>query len=331
MTTSTERKPARARGPVAPARLTVHFPARPARVVPLAGDRPVVLGRDPHCDVVLEDDRVSRRHARLEPTAATIETAGWRLTDLGSKNGTALDGVPVATGPLGERSWLSLGGLLARFERLSPETARAEAEEHRRRRETSLELARGLEPALGLGPLLSRVLGSVLAVSGAERAFALLARPDGELEVAATEGLEPGELGEPEFAGSAGAVERVLATGRSIATSDAAADALLGGRPSVAGGGIRALVALPLEASGRRLGALYADSRRPGAAFTELDLEILEALASQAALALAVAGLDREIHGLATALGSRATWRGLVAAHQASPEVAARSSVGAWP
>ena len=330
MTTSTDRTPVRAPEPVAPARLTVHFPARPARVVALAGDRPVVLGRDRRCDVVLEDDRVSRRHARLEP-AATCETGGWRLVDLGSKNGTALDGVPVAAGTLGERSWLSLGGLLARFERLSPEAARTEAEAWRRRHETSLELARGLEPALGLGPLLARVLISVLTVSGAERAFALLAGDDGELEVAATEGLEPGELGEPEFAGSAGAVEQVLATGRPIVTSDAAADALLGGRPSVAAGGIRALVALPLDASGRRLGALYADSRRPGAVFTELDLEILEALASQAALALAVACLDREVHGLAAALGPRAGWRGLVAAHRTTPGAAAHPSVGVRP
>jgi GAF domain-containing protein len=44
---------------------------------------------------------------------------------------------------------------------------------------------------------------------------------------------------------------------------------------------------------------MYADSRKPGAAFTELDLEILEALASQAGLAIAVARLDEELKGLA--------------------------------
>jgi GAF domain-containing protein len=45
---------------------------------------------------------------------------------------------------------------------------------------------------------------------------------------------------------------------------------------------------------------MYADSRKPGAAFTELDLEILEALASQAGLAIAVARLDAELKGLAS-------------------------------
>ena len=45
------------------------------------------LGRGPECRVRVDSDRVSRRHARIvvEATSATLE-------DLGSKNGTYLDG-----------------------------------------------------------------------------------------------------------------------------------------------------------------------------------------------------------------------------------------------
>ena len=46
------------------------------------------IGQGPQNDVVLEDDSVSRAHARLE-----YVDGGWRLTDLGSINGTAIDGV----------------------------------------------------------------------------------------------------------------------------------------------------------------------------------------------------------------------------------------------
>src|SRR5262245_5346481 len=126
-----------------PARLTVHFPSRPARVVPLPDGREMVVGRDPDCDVVLDDDRVSRRHAVL-----VSEDAAWSVTDLASKNGTLVDGVPVTSGALKERSWVSFGGLVARFEVGGFE------EERLRRFSTSFELTRGLAPELGLTELL---------------------------------------------------------------------------------------------------------------------------------------------------------------------------------
>lgn len=49
--------------------------------LPLAG--PCLVGRDPACDLVLDLDDVSRRHARLDAAAE-----GHLLTDLGSTNGT---------------------------------------------------------------------------------------------------------------------------------------------------------------------------------------------------------------------------------------------------
>jgi Transglycosylase SLT domain/FHA domain len=51
---------------------------------------PFTLGRDPGCDLVLSHARVSRLHARIEPSER-----GHVLTDLQSANGTAVDGRPV--------------------------------------------------------------------------------------------------------------------------------------------------------------------------------------------------------------------------------------------
>jgi hypothetical protein len=50
----------------------------------------IVLGRSPDCDYVINDRQVSRRHARLTKT-----TAGYQLEDLGSKNGTFLNGTAI--------------------------------------------------------------------------------------------------------------------------------------------------------------------------------------------------------------------------------------------
>ena len=50
----------------------------------------VQIGRDPECDIALADDSVSAAHAALRRAAA-----GWVVSDLGSTNGTYLDGERV--------------------------------------------------------------------------------------------------------------------------------------------------------------------------------------------------------------------------------------------
>ncbi len=61
---------------------------------------PIVnIGRADYCDIVIPDDSVSSQHAKL-----TRREGVWVLTDLGSTNGTLVDGekvegdVPIAPG-----------------------------------------------------------------------------------------------------------------------------------------------------------------------------------------------------------------------------------------
>ncbi|HEY6323966.1 MAG TPA: FHA domain-containing protein [Thermoanaerobaculia bacterium] len=320
-----------------PARLTVYLADRPARVVVLREEEEYVLGRDATSTLVVDDDRVSRRHARLRRGRE-----GWELSDLASKNGTLVNGQPVAgRALLAARSWLSLGGVLASFEPLTEEQIRAESSAQSARRRSTIAARRRLAAADSLDAILQGLLESVVQLSRAERGFVLLARGDGELAIAAASGLAALDLGAAEFAGSIGAVERALSTGRAVAVADALADPALGGRESVARGGIRALVCMPLSPpppppaptdrgaafDRRRLGALYADSSAPGSAFTELDVEVLEALASQAALAIAAARLDEEVERLLAgveAVSGRAPvlWSELLATHAAAAGMA---------
>ena len=60
------------------------------RVVPLSSTR-VVIGRSRECDVRVEDGNVSRRHAEL----SRDESSGWTVVDLGSTNGTEVNGRKV--------------------------------------------------------------------------------------------------------------------------------------------------------------------------------------------------------------------------------------------
>ena len=57
-------------------------------------NRPLVIGREPTCDVVIADRQVSRFHARVSPLPE-----GVMLEDLGSKNGTHCNG-NLISGPI---------------------------------------------------------------------------------------------------------------------------------------------------------------------------------------------------------------------------------------
>jgi pSer/pThr/pTyr-binding forkhead associated (FHA) protein len=64
----------------------------------------VLLGRHPACEVVLDDLTVSRRHAQLH-----FRDGRWVLQDLGSKNGTTVNGAPVTRCQLRPGDHLRLG------------------------------------------------------------------------------------------------------------------------------------------------------------------------------------------------------------------------------
>jgi DNA-binding NtrC family response regulator len=78
-------------GPPIPGVLVVLAAGVPAFRPLVLGDAPLTLGRDDLGGQPCEDGRMSRRHARIARTRA-----GFVVEDLGSTNGTTLDGVRVA-------------------------------------------------------------------------------------------------------------------------------------------------------------------------------------------------------------------------------------------
>ncbi len=287
------------------ARLTLFTPSQPHALYELDAARRYTVGRDDDCEVVCADDRVSRRHATL-----AHEAEGWLVEDLGSKNGTLVDAVPITRHVLSDRAWISFGGVLAEFSMRREENRQAEAEGKLLRWKTSARSLTRLGRAGGLSAVVGHLLESLLDLAGMERGYVVLGSSEAGLRVMATRGAVPDAAASEAFAGSASVVRQVVANGAPLVTASIAAGGELATRASIAGGGIHALVCLPLRALGRTLGAVYADSRAGDVRLGELDVEILEALASHAALAIALVRLEEELSAVATAMRARTTLSG---------------------
>lgn len=75
------------------------------------GTEGLTLGRDPGCDLEIDDDNASRRHARLRPT-----DRGWMVEDLGSTNGTRVNGFRTSAQLLSDGDQVTIGGTAFRFD-----------------------------------------------------------------------------------------------------------------------------------------------------------------------------------------------------------------------
>ena len=90
------------------------------REIPLAADASYVLGRSTEVDLPLEDDTVSRRHARLFRERDCL----W-IRDLGSRNGTYVNGQQVRRARLRVGDRIALGSSLIRVELTDPAKLKA--------------------------------------------------------------------------------------------------------------------------------------------------------------------------------------------------------------
>jgi hypothetical protein len=74
-------------------------------------ERPLVFGRDPRCDVVLEDPAVAPRHAMVQRTPRGVE-----VVDLGPPGGLRLDGATVRHGIVGPGHAVHIGATTLTFD-----------------------------------------------------------------------------------------------------------------------------------------------------------------------------------------------------------------------
>ncbi len=85
-----------------------------------------IIGRSPYAHVVIPDKLASRRHARV-----FFSNGRWYIEDLGSKNGTILDGTDIRNlGPveLKDKHELIIGITILKLEVLKPQAGEGKSE-----------------------------------------------------------------------------------------------------------------------------------------------------------------------------------------------------------
>lgn len=175
-------------------------------------------------------------------------------------------------------------------DKLSDLLARLEQEHKQLKQQERFELlynvSRLLGSSLDLQQVLNQVMDAILQLTAAERGFLVLRDDDGQLQVQAARNFDQQTLSSDQFKYSTTVANRVLDTGESIVTTNAAEDPRFAGQDSIIGQMLRSIMATPLRVRGRVIGAIYVDNRAISGLFDDTNLAALDAFAGQAAVAI---------------------------------------------
>jgi len=281
-----------------PARFSAYPPDHAALVRIIEEGKSHRIGRSPECELRIEHPSISRFHAEI---AANADGSGWHLRDTGSQNGLRVKGHATLSANFAEGACFAVGDVHCQIEPIDTAAAAEFNTQREKLRSGSRELSAQFVAHADIGTLIMQTLDAVLQLSGLERGFVLYAKEGEPLRVRAVRGIASTDISKASFSGSAGAMQRALVDGTPVVCCDTADSPWLGLRPSVRLGGIRALVCVPLQLQGKAKGAIYVDSRKPGPPISELDLELLQNVARQAASVVAASRSQDEIDRLQTA------------------------------
>src|SRR4030095_15662376 len=152
-----------------------------------------------------------------------------------------------------------------------------------------------------LKEILERVMDACIELTGAERGFLLLLKNPGEkesledYEVMTARHLNHCALKEEDTRFSLAAWREGVEQGRHLLTDNAQTDPRFQEKKSVAQMSLKSILVVPLEAEGRIMGAVYLDHRYQPDCFSEENVTLLLAFASQASLAIEKARMMEEL------------------------------------
>ncbi len=142
------------------------------------------------------------------------------------------------------------------------------------------------EQELDLDRLLEKVTDRALEMTGADRGLIILFDEGNQARVHAARWREEDLRDSLSVRISRTIADRVYCSGDPIVITDVAADAGLSQSASIAAMELRCVMCVPMTVRGTTVGILHVDSRQASRSFTEDELAVLVALASQSAVAV---------------------------------------------
>jgi two-component system, NtrC family, response regulator HydG len=275
-------------------------------------DADVTIGRGPSNSICIADPLLSRQHCRI-----TREEDVFNLHDLGSFNGTFVNGVPIKTQAIAHRDLVKAGDSILLFicheesetdysrvrfaeddpamqstiflrsedslyfNALKGKTDLPQTERTARDFRALLQIGLEISSIRDLETLQRRLLELIFTVTPAERGAILLADSGAE-DFASVFGLHRSGRREKPVSVSRSIAQRVMREGVGVLSAGVADDASL---QSAHGAGATA-VASPLITSAEVFGVVYLEMTGPSAGFDSDHLQLVTAISNLAAVAL---------------------------------------------
>jgi HD-GYP domain-containing protein (c-di-GMP phosphodiesterase class II) len=149
-----------------------------------------------------------------------------------------------------------------------------------------LDIGRHFNSSLEFPEVVKMVMDKVIEVLKAERGALFLLNEEGEPKMVAARGLDRTTIETEDFSFSRNLVNQVISSGEPVLSSNAMADPRFSSFGSVSLASIRSIMAVPIIFHDQVRGLLYVDNRIRSGIFREENLELLHAIAVQAAGAI---------------------------------------------
>jgi transcriptional regulator with GAF, ATPase, and Fis domain len=254
------------------------------------------VGRSERNDLVINNAKASRFHCRI-----TRIDDQYFLEDMGSRNGTRLNGVTILRKRIQHGDRITVGdreiffgaildGDETRFPEETPEECEDEMVAHLFRERSNLirlaEVTKALNSEIDLSRLLELIIDSVIELTDAERGFLITLDKEGEMEFEVARNFMEAVVDQPELAVSRSIAGEVIGDLKPVMSINAREDDRFRAVQSIVNLGLRSVLCVPLILHGEGVGALYVDNRLAKGVFSDENRRVMESFADQAAIAI---------------------------------------------
>jgi pSer/pThr/pTyr-binding forkhead associated (FHA) protein len=265
----------------------------------------IFVGRAPDNEIDINDKSVSRKHLKIVKRAER-----YFVTDLGSKNGTFIDGMRITGGKEYEvregmpiaagKTFLSVGkaypdDVLAVLDSIDlfkelDEEGRSEVKDRpltaKRNMDLIYKVSNVLMQSLNMKEVMERILHYILELlKRIDRGVIILIDPDGG-QTSQVISIIKSNKDDCKAAYSRTVVNRVIKERTPVSMLDTLEEKEINLSESIRSNGIRSIMCVPLISRSKVMGVIYVDSVNKPHGFRKEDLDLLTALSSPAAVAI---------------------------------------------